>query len=708
VTGLTWTSSDPTIVSLSTDDPPILTAVAAGHVTITAGAASADVTVSDPTLLPGGPLPLGTVIWSNPGDGSGVNYIVPAVPSTSGVADVFAFQADGTVQAITSDGTTAWTANVANAWPVLPDFQGGLVVLNVDPNTNVSSIYKLDGITGQPYPAYTPSPDPDGTSPRLGPVAIHPDGTIFAVQSPGGYAAPGSVIGIDPATGTSKFTVPLETTGSDRLFGFEVSGMIIAGDGYAYVPYQYAVCDDFISQDFHLGLLRVDSGGAYNNISVFDWSLPVGINPCEIPQFSEIGLITNADQGTVLTWETWENGSNQEYMAVTTGASASLVSAPQAPGGGQVVPVLQAQDGSFVGTAQDPNTGNNYMVAFDASGNVRWIVPNETPQIATADGGVIGQSGITYDQNGNATGQIGLSTQTWTGNMYQEAGSLEAMAVPSVFEAGASFWPTVGGNPSGNGTAFIQCPCLLQSTDTADPDQLESALRDGQAALMPQDQQGPTYLLLVGQPGIEYNAGQSFVLAAETASAALTQSGASSNSVPVLVSTVSDFAAALTGNGFITGGVTPLTTLGMNGPIAGGVTFFGHGGWLDLGGGVYDSALFLSPTRGSVYNLWIQNVGQLSNANLGTNATIVLYACNAGKNRNAGDSIAQLVANQLRRTVWAYPVDMWYSADPTPRIMLPVGRNADGTPIWPKVKSTTPLYMVPNANGVKAIPFYPH
>ena len=450
VTGLTWTSSDPTIVSLSTDDPPILTAVAAGHVTITAGAASADVTVSDPTLLPGGTLPLGTVIWSNPGDGSGVQSIVPAVPSTSGVADVFAFQSDGTVQAITSDGTTAWTANVANAWPVLPDFQGGLVVLNVDPNTNVSSIYKLDGITGQPYPAYTPSPDPDGTSPRLGPVAIHPDGTIFAVQSPGGYAAPGSVIGIDPATGTSKFTVPLETTGSDRLFGFEVSGMIIAGDGYAYVPYQYAVCDDFISQDFHLGLLRVDSGGAYNNISVFDWSLPVGINPCEIPQFSEIGLITNADQGTVLTWETWENGSNQEYMAVTTGASASLVSAPQAPGGGQVVPVLQAQDGSFVGTAQDPNTGNNYMVAFDASGNVRWIVPNDTPQIATADGGVIGQSGITYDQNGNATGQVGLYTQSWRGYMYTDGLAQRVSLRPSDYAF--SFAAVSGGNPSGSGT----------------------------------------------------------------------------------------------------------------------------------------------------------------------------------------------------------------------------------------------------------------
>ncbi len=67
VTGLTWTSSDPAVVSLSSDDPPLLTALAAGHVTITAGTASADVTVSSPTEFPGG-LPLGTVLWSHPGD----------------------------------------------------------------------------------------------------------------------------------------------------------------------------------------------------------------------------------------------------------------------------------------------------------------------------------------------------------------------------------------------------------------------------------------------------------------------------------------------------------------------------------------------------------------------------------------------------------------------------------------------------------------
>ena len=156
VTGLTWTpSGDPNVVSLSTADPPVITALAPGHVTITAGTASADVTVSADALS------VGTVLWSNPGSGAGVTRIVPAVPSPSGVADVFAFQADGTVQAITSDGATAWTADVAQAasgylrGTVVPDFQGGLVLRETI--EGITSIVKLDGITGQRYPAYAPN-----------------------------------------------------------------------------------------------------------------------------------------------------------------------------------------------------------------------------------------------------------------------------------------------------------------------------------------------------------------------------------------------------------------------------------------------------------------------------------------------------------------------------------------------------------------------
>jgi hypothetical protein len=140
-------------------------------------------------------------------------------------------------------------------------------------------------------------------------------------------------------------------------------------------------------------------------------------------------------------------------MAVTTGASASPINGPGAPGQTtSIAPALQAQDGSFVGTVWVGDWDDTYMVAFDASGNVRWSVPNDQPQLATADGGVIGQSGITYDQNGNATGMIAnLPTQSWRGNAYQ-VGSVDQI-VAALSNAATSLWAHLGGSPSGNGTA---------------------------------------------------------------------------------------------------------------------------------------------------------------------------------------------------------------------------------------------------------------
>ena len=46
----------------------------------------------------------------------------------TGMADVFAVQNDGSVQAITSDGITAWTVSLSPEATLVPDFQGGLVV----------------------------------------------------------------------------------------------------------------------------------------------------------------------------------------------------------------------------------------------------------------------------------------------------------------------------------------------------------------------------------------------------------------------------------------------------------------------------------------------------------------------------------------------------------------------------------------------------
>jgi hypothetical protein len=135
-----------------------------------------------------------------------------------------------------------------------------------------------------------------------------------------------------------------------------------------------------------------------------------------------------------------------------------MVAAPVVPG--QVTNVfnmLQAQDGSFVGTVGvgDPNSPQNKMVAFDASGNVRWAAPDDQPRIATDDGGVIGQSGITYDQNGNATGQGAIPGQySWTGSWYglSTSSAVQAAAFPIV-DVADSFAAFQGGNVNGGGTA---------------------------------------------------------------------------------------------------------------------------------------------------------------------------------------------------------------------------------------------------------------
>jgi hypothetical protein len=63
----------------------------------------------------------------------------------------------------------------------------------------------------------------------------------------------------------------------------------------------------------------------------------------------------------------------------------------------------------------------NFMIAFTQSDGTLFTVPNDTPQIVTLGGGVIGTSGTTYDQNGNVTGLIAnMPTQSWLG-LRQEA-----------------------------------------------------------------------------------------------------------------------------------------------------------------------------------------------------------------------------------------------------------------------------------------------
>jgi hypothetical protein len=169
VLGLTWTSSNTAVVSLSTDDPPVLSALTPGRVTIAAGGASSDVMV-----MAGDQFPVRTTAWSTPLSAGGFHEINPAVPSATGVADVFAVQRVGEtaisqlISAVTSEGVVAWTTVVSPpARQTLPDFQGGMVLLRRD-----NSIVRLNGMTGAVAGAFIPS----GSNSRIYSIAIHLDG----------------------------------------------------------------------------------------------------------------------------------------------------------------------------------------------------------------------------------------------------------------------------------------------------------------------------------------------------------------------------------------------------------------------------------------------------------------------------------------------------------------------------------------------------
>ncbi len=304
---------------------------------------------------------------------------------------------------------------------------------------------------------------------------MHIDGTIFAFEG-------NSVIGINPITGTQTFSVPIPiptpafdpgncssgtSYGVANMTGF-LSNFIVAGDGNAYMAFAYNEFNDCSIVKAHLRLLQLSSSGASNVLTILD-AVPLASNSnFYFPDLTSLGLgmIANADTGVALTWgldflQGEVSFPTQYGMAITTGTSVSILNGPILPGQDvqngttPVIPVLQAQDGSFVGSVTFVNdgVGQTNMVAFDQGGGVRWMVPNEQPLIATADGGVIGLSGITYDQNGSATGQGSFGTPAWTNDTYLiSAGSIADVAQPPPQYA-ASFEAVAGGNPSHNATA---------------------------------------------------------------------------------------------------------------------------------------------------------------------------------------------------------------------------------------------------------------
>jgi hypothetical protein len=108
----------------------------------------------------------------------------------------------------------------------------------------------------------------------------------------------------------------------------------------------------------------------------------------------------------------------------------------------------------------------------------------------------------------------------------------------------------------------------------------------------------------------------------------------------------------------------------------------------------WEGILFVGENPGPGTNIDASNVGQLSNRNLGPDATIVLNSCNAG--RGGKNSIAQIVANQLRRPTIGYNQSTFFGGKSCPKYSRPSDRAPDKPPVQ----------MCPQG-GVKPITFNP-
>ena len=143
-------------------------------------------------------------------------------------------------------------------------------------------------------------------------LAVHPDGTIFMARADG-------VHGVDSIAG-QKFVVPYQPQG-----GGPNGTVIVAGDGYFYVPYiTEEVENNTVTTRFRL--LRVNSAGVSDDIVIETYRTPCcwdgGIKLWA-------NMITNADQGVIIIWSSNAIDSNvpkQLRMAITSGTTVRQLS----------------------------------------------------------------------------------------------------------------------------------------------------------------------------------------------------------------------------------------------------------------------------------------------------------------------------------------------------------------------------------------------
>ena len=320
IQGAVWTSSDPAIVSVSTDDPPVLTALSAGTAVISVAhnglTAEASLTVVAGTSLAPGTtrwmITSAPELWLTSIQANRVDLTVPSLFTIESVG------ADWQVRAVSSSGEVEWVA-AAPGGPIMADSFGGLMAT----------------IGGHPFDfAYTAGYEdfprmkgyerfagPSSAVPwrfesidSIGFPAQAPDGTIYAVEryntgltnSNGSAIVDTQIVVLDGASGTVRKRIPLARERDQSSCGApirqtvpHIEGPIVGTDGYGYLVvrnYTVGYAPDpgglgcgTRTQDTGLTLMRIAPTGSTSATNVYSQHCEGWVGTCgEPPRIYEL------------------------------------------------------------------------------------------------------------------------------------------------------------------------------------------------------------------------------------------------------------------------------------------------------------------------------------------------------------------------------------------------------------------------------------
>jgi len=737
-----WSLSDDSLATITTDSSPTLTAIAAGNLTLTAYVqgrfAQAQITIfpTETVLNPGTP------VWSLPSTpGFMPLQIAQAIPNDLG-PDLYSAEtsADGKttlLHGLTADGRQIWQTQLpALTNKSVPDASGGLMVTEhatCDQNqTDPMTVADIDPTTGQELwriraggvqygqqIIYCYSPD---VAPQ---IAVRPDGWVL-MSSPTNAGMPPLIqvwhgAAYNVSIPDSSFT---DSSGVVHTVQSMVGPPMVDADGSTYVEYQVR----------DLGQTKVNSASLYLLKMTFDFWTPTttllmsntDLNSGRFPESTDSSLlpgrvIPDGQGGVIATWtispsnlpfppQLWHYYQAAHVVGGSVVANYDLPFTPLNPVLNKYPTLALGEYGTaFASGLSAANDGSpvdrQQIVSFDIStGTPKWTyqaagTENLTILAATSDGGVAvsdSRNGFThFDASGQSSlvpGTVGTSGQySWTNRWAaQSSAGASQLALPLDVDT-ASTWATPNGNASQTGAAIPLCPCEEQfdqgtNSPTSGEQFPSAASSEAISSVSVPSPEGATYtyLQLIGDQGINgpgcpqdpthcHNTGQRFSLAAQTEADNLTQSG-SNVVIPYRVSSVQNVETALT----------------TSGPITGMVTYFGHGGYLPQLDGSYLSILAVGQAPGADTNVAAYNVNTLSNAQLSTDTSLVLKTCRAGLAPAGGHSIAQLLANQLNRGVYAWKVGAFFSHSSS--ATLPQGMPSE----------TKPMYLLPMGGNTVA------